>query len=168
MQGRENRLWKSWLMLQMLWEISHAVLEERKKMMQAAPRELCGPWEDPMDALLELLVFNICSQTPCFSGISRVQICVEWRTWCGVWETQMGWKCTCQSSHPRRSQLYSLHLLPHRGAFPGATTWVWPLFVPGKPQGKWLLCRTSSTAAHVIPAVIHQPADSGTAAPKSF
>lgn len=135
----------------MLSENSQAVLEKRKGMTQGIPRQLCRPQEDLMNALLELPAFNISIQAPYFSGISRMQTCVEWRTWPGVWERQMGWKCTSQSSHPRRSQLYSLHLLRPRWAFPGATSWTWSLLIQGKPGGKRLSCRTSSTAAHVIP-----------------
>lgn len=165
MQNRGKRLWKSWLLLQMLSEISHAVLEKRKKMTQGIPRQLCRPQGDLVNALLELLAFNISTQAPYFSGISRMQTRVEWRTWPGVWERQIGWKCTSQSNYP---QSYSLHLLWPRWAFPGATSWIWSLPIWGKPERKWFSCRTSSTAAHVIPTVIHWPALLGTAAPQSF
>lgn len=69
------------------------------------------PQEDLVNALLELLAFNISIQAPYFSGIRRRQTSVEWRTWPGVWERQMGWRCTSQSSHAQRSHLSSLH--PH-------------------------------------------------------
>lgn len=59
----------------MLPEISHAVLEKRKKMVQGIPRQLCRPQEDLVNVLLELLAFNISIPAPYFSGISRMQTC---------------------------------------------------------------------------------------------
>lgn len=168
MQSRGKRLWKSWLLLQLLSEISHAVLEKGKKMVQGTPQQLCRPQEVLVNALLELPAFNTSIQSPYFSGISRMQTRVEWRTWPGLWERQKGWKCPSQGCHPQRSQLYSLHLLQPRWVSPGAASWIWSLLIQGKAGGKWLSCRTSSTAAHVIPTVIHSLAVLGTAAPKSF
>lgn len=69
----------------MLWDISHAVLEKRRKTRQEASQELCRPWEDLMDALLELPGFSICSQTPYFSRISRVQT-----SWIGERDLEFG------------------------------------------------------------------------------
>lgn len=94
MQSRGKRLWKSWLLLQMLSEISHTALEKRKKMTQGIPWQLCRPQEDLVKALLRLLAFNISIQAPYFSGISRRQTRVERRTRPGVWERQMRWKFT--------------------------------------------------------------------------
>lgn len=151
MQSRGKRLWKSWLLLQMLSEISHAALAKRRKWRREYYDSSADHKKTLWMPVLELLAFNISIQAPYFSGMRRRQTRVEWRTWPGVWERQMGWTCTSQSSHPQRAQLSSLHLLWPRWAFPGDTSWIWSLLIPGKPGRKWFSCRTSSTAAHVIP-----------------
>lgn len=75
---------------------SATLLWKRRKWRREYPRQLCRP-QDLVNALLELLAFNISIQAPYFSGIRRRQTSVEWRMWPGVWERQMGWRGTSQS-----------------------------------------------------------------------
>lgn len=98
--------------------------------MQEAPWQLCRPWEDPMDILLELPVFNICSQTPpqkC--GASKVQTHVEW--WSEEYDLDFG-KDKWVGNAPVRAVipagLSSTSCTSHHtGGSLGAAGWAWAL-----------------------------------------